>query len=94
MIIARVLGSVVSTVHHEAYDGHKLLVVQPELPDGKPKGGSFLALDFVHAGPGDRVLVIVEGSSTRTLVDNEMAPVHAAIVGVIDEVDLVENTSL
>ena len=91
MIIARVLGSVVSTVHHAAYDGRKLMVVQPETPDGAPKGASFLALDFVHAGPGDRVLVMVEGSSTRTLVEDEMAPVHAAIVGVIDEIDIKES---
>ncbi|MEW6356461.1 MAG: EutN/CcmL family microcompartment protein [Planctomycetota bacterium] len=91
MIIARVLGSVVSTVHHPIYDGRKLLVIQPEMPDGKPKGDSLLALDFVHAGPGDRVLVIVEGSSTRTLVEDDSAPVHAAIVGIIDEVDVKEN---
>jgi len=91
VIIARVLGSVVSTVHHPIYDGYKLMVVQPETPDGEAKGDSLLALDFVHAGPGERVLVIVEGSSTRTLVEDDNAPVHAAIVGVIDEVDVKES---
>jgi microcompartment protein CcmK/EutM len=35
--------------------------------------------------------VIVEGSSTRTLVEDDAAPVHAAIVGVIDEVDVKES---
>ena len=88
MLICRVMGTVVSTIKHEVYKGRKLLVVQPQTPDGKDKGNSLLAVDLVQAGVGDKVLVLTEGSSSRTLLGNEMAPVHAVIVGVIDEVDV------
>ena len=43
---------------------------------------------LIEVGVGDKVLVLTEGSSSRTLLGNEMAPVYAVIVGVIDEVDV------
>ena len=91
MIIARVLGTVVTSPQHPAYRGHKLLVVRPEkLTSDKAEkpGESFLAIDFVQAGRGDRVLVIREGSSTRDLLGDKMAPIHASIVGIVDEVHI------
>jgi len=83
---ARVIGTVTSTRKHEAFCGLKLLVVQP-LFGGRPRGRSFLAADFAQAGVGDTVLVVREGSSSRQLVGHELAPVHAAVVGVVDEIE-------
>jgi ethanolamine utilization protein EutN len=91
MIVARVMGSVTTTRKHPALVGRTLLVVRPEkLTDdrGEKPGESFLAIDLVQAGKGDRVLVIREGSSCRDLVGDDMAPIHAAIVGIVDEVDV------
>ena len=90
MQIARVIGNVVATVRHPVYDGHKLLVVQPLGLDGRERGKSYIALDFVNAGKGDRVLVVNEGNSGRQMVGNEQAPVRSVIVGVVDEVDVQE----
>ena len=56
MIIAKVVGNVVSTEKHPQYKGYKILVVQPVDPEGAPKGRSFLALDGVQTGIGDTVL--------------------------------------
>jgi microcompartment protein CcmK/EutM len=56
-------------------------------PDGAPAARSLVAIDFAGAGPGDRVLVVDEGSSARTLVRDEKAPVKGAIVGVVDFVE-------
>ncbi|MFH0809684.1 MAG: EutN/CcmL family microcompartment protein [Pseudomonadota bacterium] len=83
MQAARVLGTVTSTVKHQAFRGLKLLVVQPFF-GGRPQGRSFLAVDFAQAGVGDTVLVVREGSSTRQLLGRELAPVHAAVVGIVD----------
>lgn len=88
MQIARVIGNVVATVRHRIYDGHKLLLVQPLGLDGRDRGRSYIALDFVHAGKGDRVLVVNEGNSGRQMVGDEQAPVRSVIVGVVDEVDI------
>ncbi len=82
MKLCRVEGSVVATAHHPAYDGHKLLIVQPV--DG---GDSFLAVDRVQAGVGDLVLVNQEGNGARQLLkQGQEVPIRSLIVGVVDEV--------
>ena len=88
MQIARVLGNVVATVRHPIYDGHKLLLVQPLGLDGAERGRSYIALDFVRAGKGDRVLVVNEGNSGRQMVGDPQAPVRSVIVGIVDEVNI------
>ena len=89
MIIARVLGNVVSTEKHPHYKGRKILVVQPITPDGQAKGASFLAVDGVQAGVGDTVLVVDEGGSARLAVGDEGAvTIRTAICGIVDSVDV------
>lgn len=87
MFLADVLGAVVAPVQHRSLDGCKLLLVRVVRPDGAPTARSLVGIDFVGAGPGDRVLVVDEGSSTRTLLRDETAPVRGAIVGVVDFVE-------
>ncbi len=59
-------------------------------PDGKEKG-YVVAVDTVDAGPRDLVLV-VSGSSARMAAGCQDRPVDAAIVGVIDAVELATPT--
>jgi len=86
MRLCRVKGTVVATVKHPAYAGHKLLVVQPIAPDGGDLGASFLAVDRVQAGPGDRVLVMQEGNGVRQLLKQDELPIRSLIVGIVDEI--------
>lgn len=88
MFLADVLGAVVAPVQHPAFDGRTLLLLRVVRPDGGNAGRSLVGIDFVGAGQGDRVLVVDEGSSTRTLVRDEHAPVKSAIVGVVDFVEV------
>ncbi len=88
MQIARVIGNVVATIRLPIYDGHKLLLVQPLGLDGAERGRSYIALDFVQAGTGDRVLVVNEGNSGRQMVGDPQAPVRSVIVGIVDEVNI------
>ena len=88
MIIGTVRGNIVSTINHPFYTGKKLLVVEKEDPAGKP-GGYLIAIDGgVHAGVGERVLVIDEGNSARQIVGDADAPVRSIIVGVVDHIDV------
>jgi len=88
MRLCRVIGNVVATVKHPAYVGHKLLIVQPIEPDGPDAGTSFLAVDTVQAGPGDRVLVMSEGNGVRQILQaGDRVPIRSLIVGIVDEVD-------
>jgi microcompartment protein CcmK/EutM len=91
LIIARVLGNVVSTEKHPQYKGYKILIVQPIDPQGKARGRSFLALDGVQAGVGDKVLVVDEGGSARSVLGDEGAvTVRTVACGIVDRID-VEN---
>ena len=88
MILAAVVGNVVSTEKHPHYRGYKILVVQPVDPDGMAKGRSFLAVDGVQAGVGDRVLILDEGGSARLILGDEKAvTIRAVVAAVVDRID-------
>ena len=91
MIIARILGTVVSTQKDERLRGKKLLIVRPLNLDGTEAGSGYtIAVDTVGAGYHERVLVVA-GSSARLAEGMKDAPVDAAIVGVIDTVDYADD---
>jgi microcompartment protein CcmK/EutM len=90
MILGRVVGTVVSTLKLPALEGHKLLLVRPVDPAGKPRGNTLLALDGAQAGVGDTVLVLEEGNSSRMILGDSMATVRSMVVGVVDQVNLGE----
>ena len=87
MQIAMVVGTVVSTQKHRTFQSAKLLLVQPCEPDGTPKGPALLAVDSVGAGVHERVLVAIEGRAAGQAVGQRLAPVDAAIIGIVDHVD-------
>ena len=86
MFVARVIGSVVSTVKHPAYDRTKLMVVQPTDTDGRPDGDPTLAVDTVGAGPGETVLVLRQGAAAAQVLGVEEPPIRSVIVGIVDQV--------
>jgi ethanolamine utilization protein EutN len=87
MQIASVVGTVVATKKHEALNGAKLLLVQPQTPEGDPRGPVLLAIDAVGAGVGELVLVVIEGKAAGDALGRRGAPVDAAIVGIIDRMN-------
>jgi ethanolamine utilization protein EutN len=88
MQIARVIGTVVSTQKHRKFEGAKLLLVQPINPDDKPRGAALLAVDGVGAGVHEKVLIVLEGRAAGEALGRKAAPVDAAIVGIIDQVEV------
>jgi microcompartment protein CcmK/EutM len=87
MLLAKVVGTVVATRKDERLLNAKLLISRPIDPSGKPEGGYLVAVDTVDAGVGETVL-IVSGSSARMAAGQKDCPVDAAIVGVIDRIDV------
>ena len=67
MLVCRVVGNVVMTVKHPAFQGEKLLCCQPLDDKGNENGAVILAIDRAQAGPGDKVLVMREGSGVRQI---------------------------
>jgi ethanolamine utilization protein EutN len=89
VLIARVVGNVVATQKNAKLEGAKLMLVQPLDLEGAPRGGTVLAIDSVDAGVGDRVLVVQDGKAAQQALGRGAAAVDAAIVGVVDALDLV-----
>jgi ethanolamine utilization protein EutN len=98
MFIAKVTGSVVATQKVNSMVGRKLLTVEPLRLDPTNRsqlmgtGRTFVCVDTVGAGQGEMVL-IVQGSSARLTPETEKLPVDAAIIGIIDTVN-VENETI
>ena len=87
MQLARVIGTVVSTEKHRTFEGAKLLLVQPVNADDTPRGVALLAVDGVGAGVHEKVLIVQEGRAAGEALGKKGAPVDAAIVGIVDEVE-------
>jgi ethanolamine utilization protein EutN len=88
MLLGFVIGTVVSTKKNRKLDSAKLLLVQPLAEDGLPRGVPLLAIDSVGAGVGEQVLLVVEGKAAGEALGRTAAPVDAAIVGIVDRVDV------
>ena len=89
MILARIIGTVVATRKDPRLEGRKLLLVRPVKLDGSDDAGYLVAVDTVGAGFRERVIV-VSGSSARLAHGMKDAPIDAAIVGIVDSVEVQE----
>jgi ethanolamine utilization protein EutN len=86
MILAKVVGTIVTTINHPDYRNRRLLVVQPLGLEGEAPDEDFIALDNTQAGIGDTVLINREGNGARQVLKNPDAAVISVIVGIIDSV--------
>ena len=93
MFLAKVTGSVVATQKAESMIGQKLLVVEPLRVDEKDQsslkgtGRTFICVDTVGCGEGE-VVLIVQGSSARFTPQTGKLPIDAAIIGIVDTVQI------
>jgi microcompartment protein CcmK/EutM len=90
MILAKVIGTVVTTVGHADFKNRRLLLVQPLVMDGEEAGGEFIALDNTQAGVGDTVLINREGGGNRQVMNNPDACVNSLIVGIVDSLSIID----
>ena len=87
MLIAKVIGTTVSTIKDEKLSGRKLLIVQQTDERGHQVGKPYVAVDTVDAGTGDLVLTCA-GSSARQTAITKDTPVDAVIMSVIDSLEV------
>lgn len=97
MFLAEVIGQVVATKKDEHLTGRKLLVLRPKLVDDKdPKKfkdgqNTIIAIDTVGAGIGELVL-FCQGSSARQAGNLKPVPVDAAVIAIVDNVEIQGHT--
>lgn len=92
MIIARVIGSAVSTIKVDSLHGSKLLIVHPATARDELHGEPFVALDAIGAGEGELVL-IAQGSAGRHTDRTTGAPVDAVIFAILDSLEVDGETT-
>lgn len=89
MIVCDVTGEMVSTEKHPVLRNRRILTVQPvNAATGEKAGRSFLAIDVVDAGRGDRVLVNHEGHAAMDLLGLAEPPIRSLIVCVVDTIEV------
>ncbi len=87
MILAMVIGTVVSRAKSARTDGLKMLILQPLDLDGLPKGNYVVAFDAVGAGEGE-VVLYVTGSSARQTPATDGRPADATVFAIVDTWDV------
>jgi microcompartment protein CcmK/EutM len=83
MLIAKVVGTTVSTVKDEKLHGRKLLILRQTDEFGNLTGKPYVAIDTLDAGVGDLVLTAA-GSSARQTTITKDTPVDAVIMAIVD----------
>ena len=84
MQIGRVVGHAVSTVKHPTLQGWRLLLVQLSGADGGPDGEPLLAIDYLGAAGGSRVVLTNDGAAVRELVGAKNSPIRWLVIGMCD----------
>ena len=84
MLLAQVIGTVVSTRKEQSLTGLKFLLLRNVDMEGKPSGATVVAADAVGAGVGEIVLY-ASGSSARQTVATDKRPVDAVVMAIVDQ---------
>ncbi|MGE3314624.1 MAG: EutN/CcmL family microcompartment protein [Planctomycetaceae bacterium] len=97
MFLGRITGSLVATQKVDSMVGQKLLIIEPLRVNEKdqsnlvPTGRTFVTVDTVGAGEGE-VVLCVQGSSARFTPETKTLPIDAAIIGIVDQVQIGSKT--
>jgi microcompartment protein CcmK/EutM len=87
MLIAKVIGTTVSTIKDEKLFSRKLLILRQTDESGNPVGKPYVAVDTVDAGIGELVLTAAGSSARQTSITKD-SPVDAVIMAVIDSLEV------
>jgi len=90
-----VIGTIVATLKDPSLNGCNLLLVQPISEEGDKKGEPIVVLDpDCNAGAGDIIVFVHSPDASMALPGETWAPIDAAVVAIIDHVDIDEIVTL
>ena len=87
MLIAKVIGTAISTIKDYQVEGSKLLILRQTDQNGEFVGQPYVAVDLVDAGVDDLVLT-GHGSSARQTYQTKNCPVDAVVIAVVDHLEV------
>ena len=87
MFLAKVTGSITSTIKHSAYHSKCVYVVQPVKPDGTETGDEWIAIDYVGCRIGDTVVCGGAPGVAQEVFKLDRAPIRTLIMAIVDRID-------
>ncbi len=93
MNLAKVIGTIWATVKDDHLTRGKLQIIQPLTEKGGKMGNPIAAIDTVGAGQGEIVFYVTSREASLPFEEPLLTPVDAAIVGIVDRVQLHQGTS-
>jgi microcompartment protein CcmK/EutM len=92
MFLGKVIGTVWSTKKTPDLEGVRFLIVHPYDLDREPTKNVVVVADRLGAGTGE-VVMCAYGKAARTAIGNQDMSIEAAVVGIVDRVDLADAQS-
>src|ERR687889_659856 len=92
MFLGKVVGTVWSTKKTPDLEGVRFLIVHPMDLDKEPTKNIVVVADRLGAGPGE-VVMVAYGKAARTAIGDQEMSIEAAVVGIVDRVDLQDALS-
>ena len=92
MFLGKVIGTVWSTKKTPDLEGVRFLIVHPFDLDREPTKNVVVVADRLGAGAGETVMCAY-GKAARTAIGNQDMSIEAAVVGIVDRVDLADTQS-
>ena len=92
MFLGKVVGTVWSTKKSPDLEGIRFLVVHPYDLEKDPTRNIVIVADRLGAGSGEMVICAF-GKAARTAMGNQELAIEAAVVGIVDRVDITDTVS-
>jgi ethanolamine utilization protein EutN len=92
MFLGKVVGTVWSTKKTPDLEGVRFLIVHPFDLDKEPTKNIVVVADRLGAGVGETVMVAY-GKAARTAIGNQEMAIEAAVVGIVDRMDIQDSVS-
>ncbi|HEV2904914.1 MAG TPA: EutN/CcmL family microcompartment protein [Pyrinomonadaceae bacterium] len=92
MFLGKVIGTVWSTKKTPDLEGVRFLIVHPYDLDREPTKNVVVVADSLGAGTGE-VVICAYGKAARSAIGNQEMSIEAAVVGIVDRVDLTDAKS-
>ena len=92
MFLGKVVGTVWSTKKSPDLEGVKFLIVHPIELAKEPTRSVVVVADRLGAGVGE-VVMCAFGKAARTAVGDQVMAIEAAVVGIVDRMDVQDSPS-
>jgi microcompartment protein CcmK/EutM len=92
MFLGKVVGTVWSTKKSPDLESVRFLVVHPYDLEKEPTRNIVIVADRLGAGTGEMVICAF-GKAARTAMGNQEMAIEAAVVGIVDRVDITDTVS-